>query len=313
MNAKQGVKRHIYAVGETVFDLQMVRGQPVSGRPGGSVLNSLVSLGRLGLDVSLISEISDDDLAGIILGFLKENNVKTQYSYFFKGGKTSLALAFLDENRDADFTFYKDFPFRRFRIKMPVFQKNDLLLFGSFFSLSREVRSNLVKLLHRARDAGALIIYDPNFRKQHLEELHSVRGFINENISFSDIVRGSSDDFEFIFNTRHAADTFRLVKEIGCENLISTSGNRPVNFKSIRHSFAIHPPYVEPVSTVGAGDSFNAGLIYSLFKLNIGKEDLSSLKKQEWQTILDMGIAFGASVCETYENYISNEFAARLR
>jgi fructokinase len=312
MNSKQGVKRRIYAIGETVFDLQMVRGQPVSGRPGGAMLNSAVSLGRLGLDVSLISEISKDYLGELIFGFLKENGVKTQNSYLFKAGKTPLALAFLNEDRDASFMFYKDFPVQRLKIKIPTFRKNDIVLFGSSFSLDKAVRNSLVNLLLRARDSGALIIYDPNFRRPHLDELPSLHKYIDENISLSDIVRGSSNDFEMIFNTHHVADTFRLINERGCENLISTSGDRPAHFKSLRHTFSLHPPSVEPVSTVGAGDSFNAGLIYSLIKLNIGKDDLNSIKKQEWQAIIEMGMAFGASVCETYENYISRDFATRL-
>jgi fructokinase len=312
MNLKQGVNRRIYTVGETVFDLQMVKGQPVSGRPGGSMLNTAVSLGRLGLDVSLISEITDDQLGEFISGFLKDNNVKTGHSYFFREGKTPLALAHLDEERDACFTFYKDFPQERFRIKSPPFKKNDIVLFGSFFSIDQAVRTELVKLVQCARDAGSLIIYDPNFRRTHLKELPSLKKHIDENIFFSDIVRGSAVDFELIFNTHHIADAFRLVCEKGCENLICTCGDRPVHLKTLRHNFCLHPPNVQPVSTVGAGDSFNAGLIYSLYKLNIGKEDLCSIKKQEWQAMIEMGMAFGATVCETFENYISNDFAARL-
>jgi fructokinase len=312
MNSKQGVKRRVYAIGETVFDLQMVRGQPVSGWPGGAMLNSAVSLGRLGLDVSLISEISKDHLGEMILEFLQENGVKTQSSYLFEAGKTPLALAFLNQDKEAGFVFYKDFPKERLKIKIPAFRKNDIVLFGSFFSIDKAVRKTLVNLLHQAREMGALIIYDPNFRRPHLEELPSLLKFIDENISLSDIVRGSSDDFEMIFNVHHVADTFLLINDRGCENLISTSGDQPVHFKSIRHAFSLHPPKVEPLSTVGAGDSFNAGMIYSLIKLNIGKDDLSSIKKQEWQAIVEMGMAFGATVCETYENYISRGFAARL-
>jgi len=312
MNSKQGVKRRIYTIGETVFDLQMVKAQPVSGRPGGAMLNTAVSLGRLGLDVSLISEFTKDQLGEFILGFLKDNRVKTEYSCYFKEGKTPLAIAYLDEERDACFTFYKDYPQDRFMIKMPAFNNNDIVLFGSIFSLEQAVRTRLVKLLQRASDAGAMIIYDPNFRRTHLKELPALQRYIDENISFADIIRGSTDDFEMIFKTHHISDTFKLVCEKGCEHLICTSGDRPVHFKSHRNTFALHPPNVQPVSTVGAGDSFNAGLIYSLFKLNIGKKDLCSIKKQEWQAIVEMGMAFGASVCETFENYISNDFAARL-
>ncbi len=67
--------RKIYAIGETLFDIIFKESQPQAGKPGGAMLNSTVSLGRIGLPVSLISEYGDDDIGRIIDKFLKENGV----------------------------------------------------------------------------------------------------------------------------------------------------------------------------------------------------------------------------------------------
>ena len=65
-------------------------------------------------------------------------------------------------------------------------------------------------------------------------------------------------------------------------------------------------PAVETVSTIGAGDSFNAGLIYELFRSGEKLHDISS---EGLEKIVKTAIRFGSHVCTHYENYISESFA----
>ncbi len=105
--------RRIYGIGETVYDIIFKDGAPQAAKPGGSVLNSMVSLGRTGLPVSFISEYGKDDVGSLIDRFLNDNGVNTSTVYRYNDANTSLALAFLDEKNDAHYTFYKDFPGKR--------------------------------------------------------------------------------------------------------------------------------------------------------------------------------------------------------
>ena len=91
--------RKIYGIGETVLDIIFKDGQPQAAKAGGSVLNSVVSMGRMGLPVSFISEYGQDDVGILIDGFLKDNGVDTSSVHRFHDGSTSLALAFLDEKK----------------------------------------------------------------------------------------------------------------------------------------------------------------------------------------------------------------------
>ena len=100
--------RKIYGIGETVYDIIFKDGAPQAAKPGGSVLNSMVSLGRTGLPVSFISEYGRDDVGSLIDRFLNDNGVNTSSVYRYNDANTSLALAFLDEKNDAHYTFYKD-------------------------------------------------------------------------------------------------------------------------------------------------------------------------------------------------------------
>ena len=69
--------RKIYGIGETVLDIIFKNGQPQAAKAGGSVLNSVISMGRIGLPVSFISEYGRDDVGNLIDTFLKDNGVNT--------------------------------------------------------------------------------------------------------------------------------------------------------------------------------------------------------------------------------------------
>lgn len=300
---------NIYTIGETVYDVIFKNRQPVSGKAGGAMLNTAVSLGRLELPVSFISEIGEDTVGEMIISFLSENGVDERYICRYGEGKTAIALAFLDELENAHYSFYKQYPANRLNIMLPEPEPGDIVLFGSFFALTKEVRKPLVEFITKAKEKHAVLIYDPNFRPPHLKELPEVIGLIHENISLSTLVRGSNEDFEMIFSTESADDAFKMVREKGCRFLIFTRSDRSVEFRSDKYSFSVEVPKVKPVSTIGAGDSFNAGLIYAIYENNLQNKSPDLWSEDFWRKAIVTAISFGSHVCRHYDNYISTGFA----
>jgi fructokinase len=303
--------RKIYGIGETVFDIIFKDGQPKAGKPGGSVLNSLVSIGRLGLPVSFISEYGRDNVGKIIDSFLDGNGVDSSYVHKFSDGSTSLALAFLDSNNDATYNFYKDFPSERLDINFPAVRDNDIVQCGSFYAIWPEIREKFKAFISGAVKNGALIFYDPNFRKTHLSDLNILKPMILENLSLSSVVRGSDEDFINIFGAADADEAWESVREY-CGCLIYTSGTKGVWVKTNAFSGKFPVVSIDPVSTIGAGDNFNAGIISSLYRMGVGRNDLGALDNEQWEKIVAAGVAFATHVCLSYENYISEEFAKNV-
>jgi len=66
---------------------------------------------------------------------------------------------------------------------------------------------------------------------------------------------------------------------------------------------------ITPLSTIGAGDSFNAGVITSLFEKRIRAEQLTELTETEWSEIISVAVDFATDVCCSYNNYVSESFA----
>jgi fructokinase len=297
--------RKVYTIGETVYDIIFRNFEPVSANPGGAMLNTAISLGRLNIPVYFISEFANDTVGCVTDKFLVTNKVSTEYIYRYKNGKSAISLAFLDENKNAGYSFYKFYPDKRLNIKFPEINKDDIVLFGSFYSVTKEVRRPLTEFISSAKEKNAIIIYDPNIREPHKKELPEYLDFIYENISFADIVRASDEDFNVIFDISNPADAYKLITSNNCRNLIYTAGAGGVYLHSSDYSKKYAVPKISPVSTIGAGDNFNAGVIFSILKNNIKKEDINCIEKKQWDKIINSGIKFGTNVCLSLENYIS--------
>jgi fructokinase len=304
--------RKIFGIGETVLDIIFKYGQPQAAKAGGSVLNSVVSMGRMGLPVSFISEYGLDDVGHLIDNFLKNNGVNSSFVHRFHQGSTALALAFLDEKNDAHYTFYKDFPGKRLDIDFPVIEKDDIVQCGSFYAIWPEIRGKFKKFIHGAKQNGALIIYDPNFRQTHLSELEILKPLIIENMKMASLLRGSDEDFKNIFGVNNADEAWELVKNY-CKCLVYTANVEGVYVRTTSFSGKFPVQKITPVSTIGAGDNFNAGMITSIYRNNIKKEQLEKLTEKEWSKVIASAVAFATHVCLSYENYISSEFAKELR
>lgn len=298
----------IYAIGETVYDIIFRDGTPVAARPGGSKLNSAVSLGRCGLDVEMITEIGDDTIGRLVINFLKDNGISTSFIHPAKGCKTPVSLAFLDENGNASYTFYKQYPARRLEVEWPVAGKGDIVLFGSFYCLDPAVRLKLIPFLQQAKDNGAFIVYDPNIRKNHLAEVRKMIRQVVENIALSGIVRGSDEDFLNLFGTHDTEKIFKKISSSGCNHLIITKGSDGAEFMSAGCHFSMPSVKISVVSTIGAGDAFNAGIIFGIVKKGINVDYLVNITEEDWTGILDYGINFAANVCSGYDNYVSEGF-----
>jgi fructokinase len=304
--------RKIYAIGETVFDIIFKSGQPQAAKAGGAMLNSTVSLGRIGLPVSFISEYANDNVGKIIDGFLQENGVVTDFVDHFKEGKTKLALAFLNEKNDASYTFYQEYPEQRLNINLPKIVKDDIMLCGSIYAITDEIRKKFMDLISMAKRNGAIVIYDPNFRPSHSSDLDKLLPLIVENMQNAKLIRGSDEDFKNIFGANTPDEAWKVVSKY-CNSMVYTANAEGVFVRTISYSGRFSVKAIKPVSTIGAGDNFNAGMMAAIYKNQIMGDQLEKMGEEGWLKVVSMGVDFATNVCLSYENYISEEFAKELK
>jgi len=295
------INHRVIGIGETVLDILFRDDQPQKAVPGGSTFNSIVSLGRAGVNCAMVTEVGGDHIGDIICRYLQASGVSTEYVCRHENVKSHISLAFLDEHNDAQYIFYKDHASVSLDGPLPVFGKDDVVLFGSFFAINPVIRPVVGKLLREAREAGAWLYYDVNFRKNHIADLPEVMPNIEENMRLADVVRGSTEDFGYLYGLQDGEAIYERVGRF-CRTLILTDGARAVRVFTPAGCETFPVPAIETVSTVGAGDNFNAGYIYATLR---GHSDQASR--------IAMASRWSQDVCRQMGNNISPELVASLK
>ena len=302
--------RKVFGIGETILDIIFRNDQPQKAVPGGSVFNGLISLGRLNVPVSFISELGNVRVGDMIRDFMEDNHI-TEFVDRFPDGKSPISLAFLDDDKNANYIFYKDYPAQRLEVPLPKIEKDDIFVFGSYYSLNPVLRTRMVEFLQYAQERKAIIYYDPNFRKAHAHEAIRLMPTVLENLEFADIVRGSDEDFQNLYGKSDAQEVYKEHIQFYCDRFLTTHGANGVNLHTRNFTRHFDSPQIQPLSTIGAGDNFNAGIIYGLLKYDVRHADLPSLDQDTWGKIIRCGMDLASEVCQSYDNYISKEFAAK--
>ena len=305
--------RTITAMGETIMDIIFRNNQPVAAVPGGSSFNSVISIGRTGLPCRFIGYTGHDRVGLQTRDFLLANGVGIDNFEVREGERSAISLAYLDDNGDATYQFYKGTPRAHRTWLMPEFHRDDVLLFGSYYAICEGMRPQVAPTLHAANEAGAVLYYDLNFRRSHAHELEALLPAIHQNFGESTLVRGSADDFEVMYQSRDARDIYRRHISKYCPLFICTSGGGTITIctPTAAHDFQT-PMLPNVVSTVGAGDNFNAGFIYGLLRLGITRDQLPHLDRQGWQGLVDYATRFAGQACQSTDNFVSTAFASQL-
>ena len=307
--------RKVIGIGETVLDIIFKNNKPVEAVPGGSTFNAITSLGRCGVNTSFISEAGKDHIGKYIINFLKDNGVNADNIATFPDSKSPVSLAFLNEKNDAEYIFYKDHPHDHLEFTYPDIQPDDIILVSSFYAVNPVIRPQVLGLLDYARTRGAIIYYDVNFRPAHKDEVIKITPNLIENLDYADIVRGSHEDFAILYKKEDADKVYNAEISFYCKQFIYTQGCQPVEVrcgKELKKSYPV--PNTDIVSTIGAGDNFNAGFIFGILKCGITRADLEKgLSEEQWDKLINYALAFSADCCKDIFNYVSKEFGEKMK
>lgn len=311
----------VIGIGETVYDILFKNDSPTAAVPGGSTFNAMISLGRTAgrllpdVPIKMVSETGSDHVGDIIVSFMERNGVSSEYVTRNTGTQSHISLAFLDDNNDAQYEFYKDHEHASLSediISSIKFMEDDYVVFGSYFAINPRIRQYTLSLLKAAHSAGATLYYDINFRRNHLRDLDCTLPNIIENCKLADFVRGSIDDFKYLFGIDDPEEVYKKHIAAYCGNFICTCGGDPVHVFAPGYHRCFEASKVETVSTVGAGDNFNAGFVFGLLKEGLNNISCRSMSPENWEKTLSYAELFASEACIRIENYIGEDFWKRL-
>lgn len=238
--------------------------------PGGAPANVAVGLARLGVDTGFVGQVGADPFGEWLAGILAAERV--DISHLHRSATARTTIAFVATRRDGrkDICFYRnpgaDAQLQPGDIKKSLLNGARVLHCGSV-SLSqspcREAQFHAVEL---AVEKGVLVSYDPNWRPSLWPDHAQARRTVWEMIPFSTIVKIADEEWEFVTGTHDWEEGAQRIRELGPRLVVVTRGPNGAWFNCEDGSGMVHGYSVPAIDTLGAGDSFVAGMLYQLLQ-----------------------------------------------
>ncbi len=282
----------ILIAGEALTDIVVDADDGRREHPGGSPLNVAVALSRLGHDAHLLTAIGDDARGDAIRAHLDESGVQLTPASV-RPGRTSTAEAVLDAHGAATYTF--DLTWDPDTAELP--ETPDAVHTSSIAAVLEPGATTLSALLRSARGSST-ISYDPNARPTLMGAPEDVRARIEENIALSDVVKASDEDVAWLYGTEDVEDVAASWRDLGPSLTVLTRGGDGAVAFSASGRVQVAPVQVEVVDTVGAGDTFSAGILDALAAKGLlgadRREMLAAIPSDDLATVLRRAAALSA-------------------
>ena len=271
---------------------------------GGAVFNSAIALGRLGAPVEFFSGLSSDLFGDVLRNALVESNVGTAYAHV-SARPTTLAFVKLT-NGQAKYVFYDEGTAGRMLAAddLPALSANvDAMLFGAISLIPEPCGSSYEALMAREH-ARRVTMLDPNIRPGFIPDATAHRARMMRMIAMADIVKLSDEDLAWFGESGTVQEIVHRWLSLGPKLILVTRGGDGATGYTLRHTVHVPTRRVEVVDTVGAGDTFNAGVLAALHEAGLlTKGSISSLTESQVRTALDLGVrAAAVTVCRAWAN-----------
>lgn len=269
----------VLVIGEALVDV--VDDQAM---PGGSPMNVAVGLQRLGIPTTLHSAFGADPSGVAIAQHLDESGV-TVTANTVADRETSVALATIAPDGAATYTFSISWD------PGPVDTAGFALVHTGSIGAALEPGASEVETV--LRDTAALVSFDPNVRPALMGDHAAALARVERFVALADIVKASDEDVAWLYPDAGVAATLERWLALGPALAVVTRGADGAD--ALAASGPVHVPAVlGPVAdTIGAGDSFMAGLIAALGDLGLldaaRRDQLRALSSADVQQVVGFG------------------------
>jgi fructokinase len=252
-------------IGESLIDIVHRPDGSTREHVGGSPANVAVGLARLGHEVTLATMIGDDERGTRIATRLDEEGVALTEGSIGER-PTSVATSTLDETGAAAYTFDLTWELSENQPLEGLAHVHT----GSIAATLEPGASAVLSTLQSARPS-ATTSYDPNARPSLMGDPHGVRAKIEQLIGLSDVVKASDEDIAWLYDGAPLPDILRLWGLLGPALVVVTRAEKGavIGLTITGEVTSVDAPIVEVMDTVGAGDSFMAGLLSGLLEASL--------------------------------------------
>lgn len=291
----------ILCCGEALID--MIPEETLSGvqgfvpHSGGAVFNTAIALGRLGASASMLTGLSTDMFGAQLATALKDSHVDASH-VIFSDRPTTLAFVQLKDGH-ASYTFVDENSAGRMLTPqdMPQQLPDATVLYFGGISLAVEPGADAYAALLDRHGAECAVMLDPNIRPGFIKDQSRFRKRLNHMIAQADIVKVSDEDLDWIVPGSQGLNE-KASQVLGSGPvvvIVTRGGDGASGYLSDGTEVSVPVKRVQVVDTVGAGDTFNAGVLADLQRSgNLTKAGLRNLPADTLRSALSFGTEVAA-------------------
>ena len=292
----------IVTLGEMLIDmfpsqigLNLVNVPAFHPKPGGAPANVAVAASRLGRKTAFIGKVGDDPFGRFLVETLAQEKVETRGMRLDPEARTTMAFIALPDEHTAEFLFYRnpgaDMLLRVEELDQELLQEAHAFHFGSISLINEPSRSATIEATQIAREGGALISFDVNFRPSLWPKDIFPAEIIWDMIPGADLVKVNEVELYYLTGSEDLARGSQILLDSGPALCVVTLGADGSYFNSAAGDGRIPPFPVETVDSIGCGDAFTAGLLSQLVSRSSRRDLLNPASLNE---ILRYANAVGA-------------------
>ncbi len=290
----------IVSMGEALIDLladrpgvTLTQARAFTWAPGGAPANVAVGAARLGLKASFLGKVGDDPFGHYLQETLASHGVGTESMVFCREARTALAFVALPTADDPQFTFYRnpsaDMLLRPDELDNAALSQAAVFHFGSISLIAEPSRSATLAAVQTAKEGGAMISFDPNYRPA-LWSPKLARRRILETLPLCDLLKLNQQEVELLTGQADPVAGAKSLLDRGPKVCLVTQGAEGSLFVTPRTDGHVPGFRVRTVDATGCGDGFVAAAVKGI--LDTG--ELGTLGARDFEDILRYANAVGA-------------------
>ncbi len=289
----------ILCCGESLID--MIPAETLSGsvayapHAGGAVFNTAIALGRLGAPSGMLTGMSEDLFGELLRDSLKASKVDYNFSIISRR-PTTLAFVKLT-NGQAKYTFYDENSAGRMiePSQLPALDASIKAAFFGGISLAQEPCGSTYEALMAREAASRAVMIDPNVRPGFAASEKAYRDRVERMVAMADIVKLSDEDLAWLEGEGGIDGKARAICARGPALVVITRGSEGATGYTREHIVSVKARKAKVADTVGAGDTFNAGVMAGLHEQGLlEKRAIRDLDAKAIEHALNLGAAAAA-------------------
>ncbi len=276
----------IVCLGEMLIDMfpaelgrRLVEVSAFHPKPGGAPANVAVAAARLGAKSAFIGKVGDDAFGHHLVDTLAQEQVETRGMRFDATARTTMAFIAMPDEHTAEFVFYRnpgaDMLLRADELDQELLQQTRVFHFGSISLIEEPSRRATIEAVRLAREAGALISFDVNYRPSLWPRPDDAYEVMMTMLPQANLVKVNETELELLSGSNDLAGGSKVLLQKGLDLCVVTLGPNGSFFQVAGGSEHVPAFTVRTVDAVGCGDAFTAGLLCQLVASDNWQDQLS--------------------------------------